>query len=99
MTDLELSEILQNWKLGKIQFSEMFAAVHTYRSADNDGNVLVSRSAVADFVKEAETRVTKAILMDVDFGYDAEMIGNKIKAGSYVESSLETYRSYKRHFC
>jgi hypothetical protein len=58
----------------------------------------VSRSAVADVVLEAEKRVAKCIKDDIELGYDLQMIKGKIKIGSYVGSSVETYRSYKRHF-
>lgn len=58
----------------------------------------VSRSAVAAVVLEAEKRVAKCIKDDIEFGYDTKMIKGKIKTGSYVGSSVETYRSYKRHF-
>lgn len=58
----------------------------------------VSRIAVDDVVLEAEKRVAKCIKDDIEFGYDLKMIKDKIKTGSYVGSSVETYRSYKRHF-
>lgn len=98
MSDLELREVLQDWRLGKVKFSEMFEAVQRYSSASNNGNVIVSRSAAEELVTEAERRVAKQILWDIELGYDVGMIENKIKDGSYVGSSLETYRWYKRHF-
>jgi hypothetical protein len=66
--------------------------------SSNAAKLLVSRSAVAAIVLEAEKRVAKCIKDDIEFGYDLEMIKGKIKTGSYVGSSVETYRSYKRHF-
>ena len=60
---------------------------------------IVSRSAIADLVFEAEKRVAKVIKDDIEFGYDLKMIRSKIKTGSYVGSSLETLKTFKKHFC
>jgi hypothetical protein len=47
-------------------------------------------------IYEVERRVVKNILRDIDFGYDAEIIGNKIKNGSYVGTSYQFYKNHKK---
>lgn len=46
-----------------------------------------------EIISEIENRVTKCILDDINFGYDAQMVKGKIKSGSYVGSSPETFKS------
>lgn len=43
-------------------------------------------------IKEVENRVVKCILDDIDFGYDLATIKGKIKSGSYVGNSPETFK-------
>ena len=68
-------------------------------SSRPSSNIIVSKIAITNLVLEAEKRVAKCIKDDIDFGYDLGMIINKIKTGSYVGSSLETFKTFKKHFC
>jgi len=47
-------------------------------------------------IKEVENRVVKCILDDIDFGYDLATIKGKIKSGSYVGNSPETFTENER---
>jgi len=47
-------------------------------------------------IKEIEDRVVECILDDIDFGYDLATIKGKIKSGSYVGNSPETFKENER---
>lgn len=71
------------------------AAMEEYRTttATAEPAPSVNQTAVQNLVLEAEKRVVGCILDDIEFGYSIKQIKNKIKAGSYVGNSIETFES------
>lgn len=58
------------------------------------GYMSAIQNSIRPIVSEAEERVVKCIADDIRSGYTPESILYKIKTGSYIGSSLETFQSY-----
>jgi len=69
---------------------------YTTKSEELMDFILSSESENERLIKEIEDRVVECILDDIDFGYDLATIKGKIKSGSYVGNSPETFKENER---
>lgn len=76
-----------DYEHGNFQFykEEVLQAMEDYTKSKNER-----------LIAKVETRVVKCILDDIDFGYDLATIKGKIKSGSYVGNSPETFTENER---